>query len=106
MNRFGIALVATLAVSTTAYAADLSWANNGGSSNLYSPVSAAQWTGFYAGVSGGHGWGTTTTTPANPGGTIDNNSNGWTLGGQLGYNVDMGGFVLGGEADLQWANIV
>lgn len=105
MNRFGIALAATLALSSTAYAADLSWANSGGSSNLYSPVSAAQWTGFYAGVSGGHGWGTVSTTPANPGGTIDNNSNGWTLGGQVGYNVDMGGFVLGGEADLQWANI-
>ncbi|WIY52317.1 porin family protein [Devosia sp. YIM 151766] len=106
MKLQGIALVALLALSTTAIqAADLNWGGGGNSSSLYSPVSAAQWSGFYAGVSGGHGWGTTTNAPALPGGTADNNSNGWTIGGQLGYNMDMGGFVLGGEADLQWANI-
>src|SRR5690606_25490980 len=39
------------------------------------------------------------------GGQTDNNSSGWMLGGQVGYNMDMGGFVVGGETDLQWANI-
>ena len=103
MLRTGIALLAAITLSTTVQAADLGWNGGGGASNIYSPVSAAQWTGFYAGVSGGHGWGTTTISPAI--GASDNNSNGWMLGGQAGYNMDMGGFVVGGEADLQWANI-
>ena len=105
MNRSGIALLAAIALSTSAQAADLGWNGGGGSSPIYSPVSATQWSGFYAGVSGGFGWGTSVNDPALPGGTVDNNSNGWTIGGQVGYNMDMGGFVLGGEADLQWANI-
>ncbi len=105
MLRSGIALLAALSFTAAAQAADLGWNGGAPSSNIYSPVSAAQWTGFYAGVSGGYGWGTTTNSPALPGGTVDNNSSGWLLGAQAGYNMDMGGFVLGGEADLQWANI-
>lgn len=103
MRRSAIALFALVAVSTSAIAADLNWNTN--TSPVYSGVSASQWTGFYAGVSGGYGWGTTTNSPALPGGKVENNAGGWTLGGQAGYNMDMGGFVLGGEADLQWANI-
>jgi|SRR5690606_31791506 len=97
------ALSALMLVSPAAQAADLNWGNS--TSPIYSPTSATQWTGFYAGISGGYGWGTTSISPANAGGQVDNNSSGWTLGGQAGYNMDMGGFVLGGEADLQWANI-
>jgi outer membrane immunogenic protein len=105
MNRSGIALLALVAFTASASAADL-WTNNTSPvSSLTSGVSAANWTGFYAGVSGGYGWGTTTNSPALAGGQVNNNSNGWTLGGTAGYNMDMGGFVLGGEADLQWANI-
>ncbi len=105
MLRTGIALLAALSFTAAAQAADLGWNAGASTSNMYSPVSAVQWTGFYAGVSGGYGWGTTTVSPALPGGTVDNNSSGWTVGGQAGYNMDMGGFVLGGEADLQWSNI-
>lgn len=105
MRHSGIALLALLAASAPVHAADLGWAGGSNAAPLYSPTSAAQWTGFYAGVSGGHGWGTTEISPALPGGEVENNSNGWTLGGHAGYNMDMGGFVLGGEADLQWANI-
>lgn len=105
MLRTGIALLAALSFTAAAQAADLGWNAGASTSNMYSPVSAAQWTGFYAGVSGGYGWGTTTISPALPGGTVENNSSGWTIGGQAGYNMDMGGFVLGGEADLQWSNI-
>jgi outer membrane immunogenic protein len=108
MKRSGIALLAFVALSTTAYSADL-WTNNTSPVNspAFSSASVAQWTGFYAGVSGGYGWGTTTNSTPVPGGTTssDINSSGWTLGGHAGYNMDMGGFVLGGEADLQWANI-
>ena len=103
--RFSLLALSALALaSIPAQAADLNWGNTA-TSPVYSPMSATQWSGFYAGVSGGYGWGTTSNNPALPGSTIDNNSTGWTLGGQAGYNMDMGGFVLGGEADLQWANI-
>jgi outer membrane immunogenic protein len=104
MLRSGIALLVAVCLTTTAQAADLGWNSGASSSNVFSPVSATQWTGFYAGVSGGYGWGTTSVSPA-VGAAVENNSSGWLLGAQAGYNVDMGGFVLGGEADLQWANI-
>jgi outer membrane immunogenic protein len=104
MRFTAIALSALVLACLPAQAADLGWGGNT-SSPIYSPTSATQWTGFYAGVSGGYGWGTTVNSPALPGGVTDNNASGWTLGGQAGYNMDMGGFVLGGEADLQWANI-
>lgn len=104
MKRSGLALSALLLAMAPVHAADLGWSAPA-TSPMYSPTSVAQWTGFYAGISGGFGWGTTVNSPALPGGVTDNNSSGWTLGGQAGYNMDMGGFVLGGEADLQWANI-
>ena len=103
MRSSATALLALVLVSAPAQAADLGWGDN--TSPIYSPTSAAQWTGFYAGVSGGYGWGTTVNSPALPGGVTDNNASGWSLGGQAGYNMDMGGFVLGGEADLQWSSI-
>lgn len=105
MNKLGIALLAAAAFTTSAQAADL-WSNSGApASPVFTATSASNWGGFYAGVSGGYGWGTTTNTPAFPGGQVNNNASGWALGGQAGYNMDLGGFVLGGEADLQWASI-
>jgi outer membrane immunogenic protein len=106
MKRLGFALLALVALSSTsASAADL-WSNQTSPTNAFaSPVSVTQWSGFYAGVNGGFGWGTTENSPAFAGGDEDNNSSGWLLGGQIGYNMDMGGFVVGGEADLQWASI-
>ncbi|MBJ3786788.1 outer membrane protein [Devosia sediminis] len=100
-----LALSTLLLASANAQAADLNSWGSTPASPIYSPTSVAQWTGFYAGVSGGYAWGTTVNTPVLAGGATDNNASGWTLGGQAGYNMDMGGFVLGGEADLQWANI-
>jgi len=99
-----IAVLALLSAGASAQAADLNW-NSNATSPIYGNASAAQWTGFYAGVSGGYGWGTTTNAPPLAGGQANNNSAGWHLGAQAGYNIDMGGFVIGGEADLQWASI-
>lgn len=99
-----VSLTALALASLPVQAADLNWGNTG-TSPIYSATSATQWTGFYAGVSGGYGWGTTVNSPAIAGGTVDNNATGWALGGQAGYNMDLGGFVIGGEADLQWTNI-
>jgi outer membrane immunogenic protein len=67
------------------------------------------WTGFYVGVNAGYGW-------------SDNNNNGYYSGlvgyygggsdnggfiggGQVGYNYQMGQFVIGLETDIQYAAI-
>lgn len=69
------------------------------------PMVAAiyDWTGFYIGVNGGGGWGRdrfSTTT-----GAVDVNTSGGFAGGQIGYNWQTGAWVLGVEADGDWADI-
>lgn len=105
MKRIALALSAFFAVSAASHAADLSWNTPAPASPIYSATSVANWSGFYAGINGGYSWGTTTTSPGLPGQATENNSGGWALGGQAGYNMDMGGFVVGAEADLQWTNL-
>ena len=104
MKRIGIMLSATLLLSgTAAHAADLNW--NSSPSSIYSATPASDWTGFYAGINAGYGWGNLTRDPVAGGPNIENNTDGFQFGGQAGYNMDMGGFVLGAEADLQWTNL-
>lgn len=105
MNRQALALATALLVTTPAFAADLGWngGNSGGGGSFYSP--ATTWSGLYAGVNAGYGWGELTRKPTGGGVETDENYGGWNLGGQVGYNMDMGGFVLGGEADLNWTSI-
>jgi outer membrane immunogenic protein len=86
------------------------------------PVIAAvpvfTWTGFYVGVNAGYGWHDSNNssifvpagvvTPASPAGLItysDDDGDGFVGGGQVGYNYQFGSFVLGVEADLQWADL-
>lgn len=102
MKRQALSIAALLLLSTAAQAADLGW--NSGASPIYSPSPVSSWEGFYAGINAGYGWGTLTRQPA-AGAKADYNSSGWQFGGQAGYNMDMGGVVLGGEADLQFASI-
>jgi outer membrane immunogenic protein len=56
------------------------------------------WTGFYVGVNGGWGFSGT-----------DNNSfgniNGGLVGGTVGYNYQMGQFVIGYEGDVDWSDV-
>jgi outer membrane immunogenic protein len=52
------------------------------------------WTGPYVGINGGYGF------------SGSNGSDGWLLGGTLGYNFQSGGpLVWGLEGDLAWTNI-
>ncbi len=51
------------------------------------------WTGFYVGANAGYSWGQTNKVQ---------NKQGFTGGGQLGYDYQFGHFVLGLEADLNW----
>jgi outer membrane immunogenic protein len=59
---------------------------------------AFTWTGFYVGINGGYGFG-------GIGNTNFGNPSGGLVGGTVGYNYQMGQFVVGGEADLDWADL-
>jgi outer membrane immunogenic protein len=56
------------------------------------------WTGFYAGLNGG--WGAAT-----GGGGDFGSASGGLVGGTLGYNYQIGQFVIGAESDLDWADL-
>ena len=76
---------------------------------------AYRWTGFYAGISGGHGWGTTrqgwTTTYYSGLGGFDGDAadsqraNGWLIGGTVGCNYQINRLILGLEADVSFAGM-
>jgi outer membrane immunogenic protein len=61
------------------------------------------WSGFYAGVNGGGGWGHSTWS--NPGGTAGMDISGGVAGGTVGYNYQVGQTVFGLEGDIDWSNI-
>lgn len=58
------------------------------------------WTGFYLGINGGGGWGSSTWDST---GSFD--VSGGLVGGTIGYNWQFGTWVLGLEGDIDWANI-
>lgn len=96
--------VAFLAVSSGAStAADLGVRRQAPVQQVLAPEPIASWTGFYAGVNIGYGWGKFDGTvsgfglsaPVSPG------LNGVNGGGQVGYNWQAGSFVFGVEADIQ-----
>jgi outer membrane immunogenic protein len=66
---------------------------------VYAPVFT--WTGFYVGANAGYGWGNVNANGLANVGDLD----GFVGGGQVGYNYQMGQFVLGLEADLQGADL-
>src|SRR5215207_9674359 len=81
---------------------------------VFAAVPVFTWTGFYVGGNLGWGWrddDTETVVLTGPGipaglvGTLnfDNGNDGnFTGGGQIGYNYQIGSFVIGAEADIQW----
>jgi len=63
------------------------------------PVAALyNWTGFYAGINGGYGWGTSEFSAPFATGAFD--TSGGLVGGTLGYNYQVGQAVFGVEADI------
>lgn len=69
------------------------------------PVFVYNWTGFYAGIEGGGGWGRSTQTDTAGTTSGSYNQSGGLIGGTVGYNWQMTNWVLGLEADWSWANI-
>jgi len=107
VRRFLITAVAALVWSGAAGAADLAVRQP---APVYAPAPLPTWTGFYAGVNGGGGWGTTdhTFTGTAAGLTASTGNfkvNGGVAGGTFGYNHQIGAWVVGVEADVDWSNI-
>jgi len=93
-----VAAVAALSTSS-AMAADLGVVYSPEPAN-YTASSSFDWSGFYAGVNGGYGW-----AEIESGGLSFDELEGVFGGAQVGYNFDMGGFVLGVEGDIQLSDI-
>jgi len=85
-------------VASSALAADLPTTKGPPPSPYFAPP-AFSWTGFYIGVNGG--WGFTNTHND----SFGNNINGGLVGGTVGYNYQMGQFVIGYEGDVDWSDI-
>jgi outer membrane immunogenic protein len=102
MRKLSLSIVSALAlvIPAAAYAADLPV-----KARPMVPAPAFSWTGFYVGLNAGYGWGRTTGTLFTPApGHI--RINGPLAGGQVGANYQFANnFVVGIEADYQWADI-
>ena len=107
MKKILLSSVALLSLTAGAMAADLP------SRRAPAPVVAAvpvfTWTGFYVGVNAGYGWNTNDNHRYyDPvlgyygGGGSDG---GFVGGAQVGYNYQIGSFVVGLETDIQYADI-
>ena len=112
----GVSALAMLAAAAQANAADMGSAPSTGG---YGPAYASEnWTGFYLGVNGGYSWDHAkaslsaangaqwnyytdqTQIPAvNALGSADFNGSTGIVGGKIGYNQQLGNYVIGLEAD-------
>ena len=101
MKKFLLSGVAALGLvaAGAASAADLPSRKGPVVAPVYVPVFT--WTGFYVGANAGYGWGNVNANGFANVGDLD----GFVGGGQVGYNYQMGQFVVGLEADLQAADL-
>ena len=108
MKRILLASAAAITIAAPAFAADLPAAPIYTKAPAY--VAPYSWTGFYVGGNVGYSWGRSATTQtlndATTGVALATASSTFDLdgvigGGQIGYNVQIGNWVWGIEADLQ-----
>ncbi len=70
----------------------------------FAPPPIFSWSGFYVGVHGGYGW--NEYSGDDPvAGTSTGEAKGWLGGFQVGYNYQLGAFVLGAEGDFSFADV-
>ena len=107
MRVLSAAALAVL-MTSSAYAADLT------NEPAPAPVESAafSWTGFYAGVHGGYGWGDVDYNFKDdghyndePGDRFGHSVDGGVFGRQVGYNHQIDNLVLGVAASLSWSDI-
>lgn len=105
MKKFLLSSVAALGIvaAGAASAADLPSRKGPVVAPVYVP--AFTWTGFYVGANAGYAWGN-----VNAGSFATRTVNigdldGFTGGGQIGYNYQINQFVLGVETDIQGADL-
>jgi len=67
----------------------------------FSPAPAFSWSGFYAGVNAGYGWGSL----GSAGNAFFNKPDGFVAGVTAGYNHQINQFVVGLEGDFGWAGL-
>jgi outer membrane immunogenic protein len=125
MKKILLSSVALLGLSAAAFAADLP--SRRVAPAPYVAVPVFTWTGFYVGVNAGYGFsnndhnglgsftavpGSLSGTPAAAGfagtvtqGDLSRSNDGFVGGGQVGYNYQIGQWVIGVEADLQFADM-
>jgi outer membrane immunogenic protein len=111
MKKLLLGAIATVALSTTAFAADLpARTYTKAPPPVVSPVT--NWGGFYIGINGGGGSSRKCWDIVNNGGTPVNpplaegchDATGGTVGGQVGYRWQAAQWVFGLEAQGNWAN--
>jgi outer membrane immunogenic protein len=90
MKKTILAMTVAMSAAGSAAAADLP---RGPAPYYPPPASVYNWTGFYAGLNLGYEWGKVTSSSIDPSGIAG--------GGQIGYNWQVGQFVLGAETDIQ-----
>lgn len=96
----GLAALALLAGSLSAQAADIPRPVYKGP--IRPVIAYYNWTGFYIGLNGGYGWGTSNWSGVP---TATNKPAGYLVGGTLGYNYQVGSIVWGVEGDFDWADV-
>jgi outer membrane immunogenic protein len=99
LSLIGGVAVATLMATSAASAAD-----------MYLPRSAYvlppfSWTGFYVGANLGGGWASGSLNDNFTGASVGTGSSGVVGGGKVGYNYQIGNFVLGAEADFEGTSL-
>jgi outer membrane immunogenic protein len=126
MKKVLLASVALVGLTAGAFAADLP--SRRVAPAPYVAVPVFTWTGFYVGVNAGYGFsanddnrnsvGQFVATPGSLSGPLggytgvvsngfsgSNSNDGFVGGGQIGYNYQMGNWVIGIEADAQYADM-
>jgi outer membrane immunogenic protein len=97
------ALLSTLSLialtATGALAADLPRAMPPTKAPAFVP--GYSWTGFYAGINGGYGWGNSNWD----GFANEPNVHGGLVGATVGANWQTGALVFGAEGDIDWSNL-
>jgi outer membrane immunogenic protein len=100
-----IAIAAFAVTAQSAGAADMPIRSPVVKGPVVAPAPVYNWTGWYAGVHLGYGWGDKSWTEPGVPFSVDYGVDGFLAGGQLGFNIQNGPWVWGIEGDISWTNI-